>query len=229
MQEGDNNINRIVYIPYSTMAMLKDTYYVGGIWLDYEALDHDKVSKTIRETMGAAHNFNPEDHSAIRVFDTQKQMAQFDMITLGIKILMGFIGTLTLGIGGVGLMNIMLVSVTQRTREIGVEKALGARKRDILFQFLAEALVITAAAFAVSSCRTWSRSGWGASPSTARWPCTLKPATSPCSSSRGYSPSPPPSSPSSASPAACFPPSAPPTSIPSKPCATNSWFIHHAA
>jgi putative ABC transport system permease protein len=144
MQEGDNNINRIVYIPYSTMAMLKDTYYVGGIWLDYEALDHDKVSKTIRETMGAAHNFNPEDHSAIRVFDTQKQMAQFDMITLGIKILMGFIGTLTLGIGGVGLMNIMLVSVTQRTREIGVEKALGARKRDILFQFLAEALVITA-------------------------------------------------------------------------------------
>ena len=144
MQEGDNNINRIVYIPYSTMAMLKDTYYVGGIWLDYEALDHDKVSKTIRETMGAALNFNPEDLSAIRVFDTQKQMAQFDMITLGIKILMGFIGTLTLGIGGVGLMNIMLVSVTQRTREIGVEKALGARKRDILFQFLAEALVITA-------------------------------------------------------------------------------------
>jgi putative ABC transport system permease protein len=144
MQEGDNDINRTVYVPYSTMAMLKDTYYIGGIWLDYEALDHDKVSKTIRETMGMAHNFNPEDRRAIRVFDTQKQLAQFVMITLGIKILMGFIGTLTLGIGGVGLMNIMLVSVTQRTREIGVEKALGARKRDILFQFLAEALVITA-------------------------------------------------------------------------------------
>lgn len=65
------------------------------------------------------------------------------MITVGIKILLGFIGLLTLGIGGVGLMNIMLVSVTQRTREIGVEKALGAHRWHILFQFLSEALAIT--------------------------------------------------------------------------------------
>ena len=144
MQEGDDDINRVIYVPYSTMGILKDTHYLGAIWLDYESLDHDKVSKTIRQALGAAHNFDPEDHRAIFVFDAQKQLAQFEMITLGIKILMGFIGTLTLGIGGVGLMNIMLVSVTQRTREIGMEKALGARKRDILIQFLAEALVITA-------------------------------------------------------------------------------------
>jgi len=72
-----------------------------------------------------------------------QQMTQFQIITLGLKILLAFIGTLTLGIGGIGLMNIMLVSVTQRTKEIGVEKALGARKKDIMVQFLAEALTIT--------------------------------------------------------------------------------------
>ncbi|MGH9524306.1 MAG: ABC transporter permease [Terriglobales bacterium] len=144
MQEGDNDINRQIYIPFNSMQVLKDTHYLNGIWLDYEGLDHDKITKTIRESMAIVHNFKPDDMRAVFVFDAQRQVQQFQIITLGIKILMGFIGTLTLGIGGVGLMNIMLVSVTQRTKEIGVEKALGARKRDVLFQFLAEALVITA-------------------------------------------------------------------------------------
>ncbi len=144
MQEGDNDINRQIYIPYNTMEVLQDIHYVDGIWLNYEGLDHDKITKTIRESMAIAHNFKPEDQRAVQVFDAQRQVQQFQIITMGIKILMGFIGTLTLGIGGVGLMNIMLVSVTQRTKEIGVEKALGARKKHILFQFLAEALVITA-------------------------------------------------------------------------------------
>jgi putative ABC transport system permease protein len=71
------------------------------------------------------------------------RLYQFRIISTGLQVLLAFIGTLTLGIGGVGLMNIMLVSVTQRTREIGVEKALGATRRDILQQFLAEALAIT--------------------------------------------------------------------------------------
>jgi putative ABC transport system permease protein len=144
MQEGDNDENRSVYIPYNSMDVLQDNHYVGGIWLDSQGLDHEKLDKSIRDALALAHGFKPDDQRAVFVFDAQKQLTQFGIITMGLKILLAFIGTITLGIGGVGLMNIMLVSVTQRTREIGVEKALGARKRDILFQFLAEAMVITA-------------------------------------------------------------------------------------
>src|SRR2546421_12989091 len=93
--------------------------------------------------MAPRHNFDAKGQRAIFVWNLMQDVQEFRIVTTGIKILMAFIGTLTLGIGGIGLMNIMLVSVTQRTREIGVEKALGARKRHILFQFLAEALAIT--------------------------------------------------------------------------------------
>jgi putative ABC transport system permease protein len=144
MQEGDSNENRIVYIPYATMDVLQDNHYLRGIWLSSEGLDHEKLAKTLREALGMAHNFKPDDQRALMMFDAQKQLSQFSIIRLGLNVLLAFIGTITLGIGGVGLMNIMLVSVTQRTREIGVEKALGARRSDILFQFLAEAMVITA-------------------------------------------------------------------------------------
>jgi putative ABC transport system permease protein len=144
MQEGDDDDNRTVYIPFGSMDVLRDTHYIDGIWLDSLGLNHEKLTKTVRDSLALAHGFKPTDERAVFIFDAQKQLSQFSIISLGLKILMGFIGTITLGIGGIGLMNIMLVSVTQRTREIGVEKALGARKRDILFQFLAEALVITA-------------------------------------------------------------------------------------
>jgi putative ABC transport system permease protein len=144
MQEADNDDNRVVYLPYHSMDVLQDTHYIGGIWLDSQGIDHLKMDKTVRDSLALAHNFKPEDQRAVFVFDAKKQLEQFNIITLALKVLLAFIGTITLGIGGIGLMNIMLVSVTQRTREIGVEKALGARKRDILFQFLAEAMVITA-------------------------------------------------------------------------------------
>ncbi len=144
MQEGDNDNNRVVYVPYNSMDVVKDNHYLDGIWLDSAGLDHEKLEKTIRETLATAHNFKPDDRRALMVFDAQKQLSQFGIISMALKVLLAFIGTITLGIGGVGLMNIMLVSVTQRTREIGVEKALGARRRDILVQFLSEAMVITA-------------------------------------------------------------------------------------
>ena len=144
MQEADNDDNRVVYIPFHSMDTLQSTHYIGGLWLDSFGLDHTKVVKSIRDSLAQAHGFKSDDERALFVFDAQKQLQEFSIITLGLKILLAFIGTITLGIGGIGLMNIMLVSVTQRTREIGVEKALGARRRDILFQFLSEAMVITA-------------------------------------------------------------------------------------
>lgn len=143
MQEADNDDNRVVYIPYTAMDVLQNNYYLGGIWLDFSGLDHNQLTRTIRSSLAVEHGFKAEDQRAVFIFDAQKQLSQFGIITLGLKILLGFIGTITLGIGGIGLMNIMLVSVTQRTREIGVEKALGARRKDILFQFLSEAMVIT--------------------------------------------------------------------------------------
>ncbi len=144
MQEGDNDINRTVYVPYNSFNAIRDTHYINGIWMDFEGLDHDKLTQTLREALGAAHQFRPDDRRAIFIHDSLKQLEQFNILSIALRALLAFIGTLTLAIGGIGLANIMLVSVTQRTREIGVEKALGARKRDILFQFLAEALVITA-------------------------------------------------------------------------------------
>lgn len=144
MQEGDNdNINKIAYIPFSVMSDIRDTRYLDGIWLDYEGLEYDKVEGDIRSVLGTTHGFNPKDPRAVFIWNTMKNLDNWKIITLALQVLLTFIGTLTLGIGGVGLMNIMLVSVTQRTREIGVEKALGARRRDILTQFLAEAMAIT--------------------------------------------------------------------------------------
>ncbi|MEO8726356.1 MAG: ABC transporter permease [Acidobacteriaceae bacterium] len=140
---GDNDINRTLYVPYRSMGDIKDIRYPTALWLSYEGDRWELIEHGLRETLALAHGFNPRDEMAVHVFNAMKQVTQFHIITMGLKILLGFIGTLTLGIGGIGLMNIMLVSVTQRTREIGIEKALGARRRDILLQFLAEAMAIT--------------------------------------------------------------------------------------
>ncbi len=143
-QEGnENSINRVVYIPLPTMSDFRDIYHIDMIWLDFLGFNYGGVETAVRRTLAAQHNFRPDDKRALFVFSMMEQLSQFRIITMALQVLLAFIGTLTLGIGGVGLMNIMLVSVTQRTREIGVEKALGARRLDILMQFLSEALAIT--------------------------------------------------------------------------------------
>jgi putative ABC transport system permease protein len=143
MQEGsDDNRNRIIYIPFNTMSDLKDTYYIDGIWFNYRG-DHALIEKSLRETMAAAHHFRPADHNAIYVANLMTQLSQFRILSIVLQVFLTIVGALTLGIAGIGLMNIMLVAVQQRTREIGIEKALGARRGQILVQFLAEAVTIT--------------------------------------------------------------------------------------
>src|SRR5581483_2508356 len=143
MQSGDDNTNRLVFVPFTTMSALKDTHYLDAIWFDYETPEYLRLEQAVRQVMANQHKFSSADRRAVLIFNVMDQVHQFEIIAMGLKVLLVFIGTLTLGIGGVGLMNIMLVSVSQRTREIGVEKALGASKRAIIFQFLAEALAIS--------------------------------------------------------------------------------------
>ena len=143
VQGGENNDNSMVVIPFSTMGDLYDTQYISGLMMDYEGQDHQQLARVVRSVLAGHHNFRPDDRRAVFIADFKQDFDEFTVVTTGLKVLLAFIGALTLGIGGIGLMNIMLVSVQQRTREIGVEKALGAQKSHILFQFLAEAMAIT--------------------------------------------------------------------------------------
>jgi putative ABC transport system permease protein len=141
------------------MSDLKDTTWIDGIWFNYRG-DNEVVEKNLRNTLAAAHHFVPSDHRAIFVANLQTQLHEFAIVSIALQVLLSLVGALTLGIAGIGLMNIMLVAVQQRTREIGIEKALGARRHHILIQFLAEAFAITgiggiagiALAYTVSIC-----------------------------------------------------------------------------
>ncbi len=135
--------NECVFIPYGTMSLLRDVKYPEDIvWTPTNPIFRAEAIKQIRGTLGRLHHFSPTDERAVEVIVFNEFMKQIDGMSAALRILLGLIGTMTLAIGGVGLANIMLVSVTQRTREIGVIKSLGATRRSILFQFLLEAMAI---------------------------------------------------------------------------------------
>jgi len=131
------------WIPYSAAGDLWNTRYAAVMVFEPVAPQFEK--KAMAEVLAAVatrQNFSPTDAKAFQMFGRDEFRPIIDALTIGLQVLLTFIGTLTLGIGGVGVMNIMLVSVDERIREIGLLRALGARKRHIKLQFLAETLLI---------------------------------------------------------------------------------------
>ena len=147
------------FIPYSTAGELWDARYASVMIFDPIAPQFEAAAmQQFRTAIANRQRFSPNDKRAITMFGREEFKPIMEGITIGIEALLFFVGSMTLGIGGVGVMNIMLVSVEERVREIGLRRALGARKKHIRWQFLLEALVMTLAAGAVGMLLAWGLS-----------------------------------------------------------------------
>jgi putative ABC transport system permease protein len=142
MYNGPDNENG--FIPFGLMRDLKNIRDPDEIIFQPTAAElNKKALAAVREVVARRHHFDPKDDKATPEWDTIEDRAMINGFSLGLQAVLGLIGVCTLAVGGIGVMNIMLVSVTERTREIGLRKAIGARPRHILVQFLLEALVLT--------------------------------------------------------------------------------------
>jgi putative ABC transport system permease protein len=131
------------WIPYTAAGDLWNTKDAAVMIFEPIAPQFEKRAMAqVLAAVATRQGFSPTDPKAIQMFGRDEFRPVIDALTIGLQVLLAFVGTLTLGIGGVGVMNIMLVSVDERIREIGLRRALGARKRHIKFQFLAETLLI---------------------------------------------------------------------------------------
>jgi len=142
MYQGPDNEN--AFIPFGLMRDLKNLRDPDEIIIQPTAPElNKKALAAVREVIARRHHFDPKDEKATPEWDTIEDRSMINAFSYGLQAVLGLIGVCTLAVGGIGVMNIMLVSVAERTREIGLRKAIGARPRHILIQFLLEALVLT--------------------------------------------------------------------------------------
>ncbi len=138
--------NQCVFIPYDTFSLFGDIKYPWFlVWRPATPDSRDRAIQLVRAKLAELHRFSPNDEKAVEIVAFSKFMSIITGMSLAVRALLGFIGALTLAIGGVGLANIMLASVIDRTREIGMIQALGGRRGMILRQFLVEALLVVSA------------------------------------------------------------------------------------
>jgi putative ABC transport system permease protein len=145
MQTGSNNgpdMNRVV-IPATTFRTIYGNRYVNHLLVrPTEVKNAALVKHRIYEVLGKKYHFDPNDERALGMWDFLEDAKIIRAITFGIQIFLGIVGALTLMVAGVGVANIMYVTVKERTREIGVKMAVGARKQHIMAQFVFESLML---------------------------------------------------------------------------------------
>jgi putative ABC transport system permease protein len=144
-------------IPSTTFMALTGQRYVDLFIYKAPTPDQNKqLTERVLAALGERKRFDPGDKQALMIWDTTDMFVWFDTFMLAFKLFMGFMGILTLTVGGIGVSNIMNVVVEERTREIGIKMALGAKSRTVLGQFLLETLVFTAIGGLVGLALTWA-------------------------------------------------------------------------
>ena len=137
-------------IPAATFSSVFGTKYIENFVVKgRNPREHENLKQRMLQVLAKKYKFHPEDKEAVWVWDVAESEKMFQSVMIGFNLFLGIVGAFTLIVGGIGVSNIMNVVVEERTREIGLKMALGAKKRYVLSQFLFETLLITLAGGAI--------------------------------------------------------------------------------